>query len=72
MGNSLLDIMVYGRIAGVSAAKYVKGDSKDGKLTLEHVDKYNKEIEDSGKLGDELEKKMLEGIGEFEKTFSPE
>jgi succinate dehydrogenase/fumarate reductase flavoprotein subunit len=48
MGNSLLDIMVYGRIAGVSAAKYAKGDSKDGKLTLDHVDKYNKEIEDSG------------------------
>ena len=31
-----------------------------------------KEIEESGKLGEELEKKLLEGIGEFEKTFSAE
>jgi len=31
-----------------------------------------KEIKEQGKLGDELEKKLLEGIGEFEKTFSAE
>jgi len=48
MGNSLLDIMVYGRIAGESAAKYVKADAKDGKLTLDHVVKYNKEMDESG------------------------
>ena len=48
MGNSLLDIMVYGRIAGESAAEYIKSGAKDGKLTLDHVDKYNKEIDDAG------------------------
>ncbi|MBN1211144.1 MAG: FAD-binding protein [candidate division Zixibacteria bacterium] len=48
MGNSLLDIMVYGRIAGKSAAEYVKAKAQDGKLSLEHVVKYNKEIDDAG------------------------
>ncbi|MCP4581470.1 MAG: FAD-binding protein, partial [candidate division Zixibacteria bacterium] len=48
MGNSLLDIMVYGRIAGESAAKYVKESAQDGKLTLDHVAKYNKEMDNSG------------------------
>ena len=37
MGNSLLDIIVYGRISGRSAAEYAKSQRKDGKLTLEHV-----------------------------------
>ncbi len=44
MGNSLLDIMVYGRIAGSTAARYVKNDFKDGKLNLDHVVKYNEEV----------------------------
>jgi succinate dehydrogenase/fumarate reductase flavoprotein subunit len=48
MGNSLLDIMVYGRIAGASAAKYARENAKDGKLTLDHVAKYNKEVDESG------------------------
>ncbi|MFH2049784.1 MAG: FAD-binding protein [bacterium] len=48
MGNSLLDIMVYGRIAGENAGKYIKSDYKDGRLTLEHVVKYNKEVETEG------------------------
>ncbi len=48
MGNSLLDIMVYGRIAGTSAAKFALNGCEDGDLTLEHVDKYHKELEDAG------------------------
>jgi succinate dehydrogenase/fumarate reductase flavoprotein subunit len=48
MGNSLLDIMVYGRIAGENAGKYIKSDYKDGRLSLEHVVKYNKEVETEG------------------------
>lgn len=48
MGNSLLDIMVYGRIAGESAAAYVKSDAKDGKLNLDHVVKYNEEVDKTG------------------------
>ena len=45
MGNSLLDVMVYGRIAGVSAAEYAKKKYKDGKLNLDHVRKYNKALD---------------------------
>jgi succinate dehydrogenase/fumarate reductase flavoprotein subunit len=48
MGNSLLDIMVFGRIAGAAAAAYIKDNHKDGKLTLEHATKYNKEIDEAG------------------------
>jgi len=45
MGNSLLDVMVYGRIAGITAADYAKKKYKAGKLTLDHVRKYNKALE---------------------------
>ena len=48
MGNSLLDVMVFGRIAGITAAKYVKNNFKEGKLTLDHVRKYHKELKDKG------------------------
>jgi len=48
MGNSLLDIMVFGRIAGKSATEYMKETSKDGKLTIEHAATYNKEVDDAG------------------------
>ena len=41
MGNSLLDFNVFGRRAGIYAAKYVK-KAKIGKLTLSHLDKYSK------------------------------
>ncbi|MCK4347868.1 MAG: FAD-binding protein [Thermoplasmatales archaeon] len=44
MGNSLLDYNVFGRRAGIFAAKYVK-KAKIGKLTLKHIDKYNKMLE---------------------------
>ncbi|MCJ7641460.1 MAG: FAD-binding protein [Desulfobacterales bacterium] len=48
MGNSLLDVCVFGRIAGVSAAHYVKGKFKDGKLTLDHVRRYHQGLEEAG------------------------
>jgi succinate dehydrogenase/fumarate reductase flavoprotein subunit len=48
MGNSLLDILVFGRIAGKNAAIYAKEKAKDGKLTLEHVRKYHKELDEAG------------------------
>jgi len=44
MGNSLLDYNVFGRRAGIYAADYVK-KAKIGKLTLNHIDSYNKELE---------------------------
>ncbi|MBI4700626.1 MAG: FAD-binding protein [Deltaproteobacteria bacterium] len=48
MGNSLLDIIVFGRIAGRSAAAYAKSGAKDGKPTLEHVVRYHRELAQAG------------------------
>jgi succinate dehydrogenase / fumarate reductase flavoprotein subunit len=47
IGNSTLDIFVFGRRAGVSAGQYAK-QAKPGKLTLEHVGKWEKELKDAG------------------------
>ena len=46
MGNSLLDIIVFGRSAGKNAAAKAK-DTTVGKLTLSHVEKFEKEISDA-------------------------
>jgi len=47
MGNSLLDILVYGRRAGKTAAEEAK--SRDfGRLTLKHIEEYHKELEEAG------------------------
>jgi succinate dehydrogenase/fumarate reductase flavoprotein subunit len=47
MGNSLLDITVFGRRAGVSAAKYARG-AKVGGLTLAHVERHERELAEAG------------------------
>jgi len=47
MGNSLLDFNVFGRRAGIYAAKYVK-KAKVGKLTLNHLDNYNNMLDKVG------------------------
>ncbi|MBW2457069.1 MAG: FAD-binding protein [Deltaproteobacteria bacterium] len=59
MGNSLLDIVVFGRIAGKSAADYVANGVKDGKLSLEHVRKYNKEVAEAGFEEDRVSPMLL-------------
>jgi len=43
MGNSVLDYNVFGRISGEFAAKYSKS-VKLGKLTLDHIIKYDEEL----------------------------
>ena len=48
MGNSLLDVMVFGRIAGRSAAAYALNDYKTGSLHLDHVRRYNSELKAAG------------------------
>jgi succinate dehydrogenase/fumarate reductase flavoprotein subunit len=45
MGNSLLDVVVFGRIAGCSASEYAKSKAKDAPLTLDHVKKYNQTLD---------------------------
>ena len=48
MGNSLLDVVVFGRIAGCSAAQYAKTGFKDGPLSLDHVRKYHQALAQAG------------------------
>jgi len=59
MGNSLLDVCVFGKIAGGSASLYAKENAKEGKLTLEHVRKYHKELEDAGIITDRVAPMLL-------------
>ena len=59
MGNSLLDVTVFGRIAGKNAAIYAKEKAKEGKLTLEHVKKYHKELEEAGIVTDRVAPMLL-------------
>jgi succinate dehydrogenase/fumarate reductase flavoprotein subunit len=47
MGNSLLDILVFGRRAGIDAAKKAK-TSAGGKATLNHVIRFHKELAKAG------------------------
>ena len=47
MGNSLLEITVFGRRAGRSAASYVRGVEL-GKPSLAHVEGWNRELEEAG------------------------
>ena len=50
IGNSTLDLFVFGRRAGRSAAKWAK-EVKPGKLTLDHVRKWQREISEAGLEG---------------------
>jgi succinate dehydrogenase/fumarate reductase flavoprotein subunit len=59
MGNSLLDICVFGRISGRTAAEYVKGQAQDGALTLDHVRAYHQELEEAGVETDRIAPQIL-------------
>ncbi len=48
MGNSLQDIITFGRRAGTNAAQYVKGGVSFKPLTLDHVVRFEKELEEAG------------------------
>jgi succinate dehydrogenase/fumarate reductase flavoprotein subunit len=47
IGNSTLDIFVFGRRAGKSAAQWSK-QARLGKLSLEHVNRWEKELKNAG------------------------
>ena len=59
MGNSLLDIIVFGRNAGINAAKVAKETTVSDKLNLDHVDDFKKEMEDAGIKTDAVSPKLL-------------
>ena len=58
MGNSLLDIIVFGRNAGRNASAKSK-DVTTGRLTLSHVDAFAKEMADAGIETDVVSPKLL-------------
>ena len=58
MGNSLLDIIVFGRNAGVNAAKVAK-ETEVGELTLDHIAKYDAEMAEAGIVTDKVSPILL-------------
>ena len=58
MGNSLLDVIVFGRDAGINAAAKAKETSIPEKLTLDHIEKFNGELENAG-IANETASPML-------------
>ncbi len=47
-GNSLLDVLVFGRIAGKNAALYARERAKEERLTLDHVRRFHQELKGAG------------------------
>ncbi len=58
MGNSLLDIIVFGRNAGINAAKAAK-TAELKKLTLSHISKFEEELKAAGIETDKVSPKLL-------------
>ena len=48
MGNSLQDVITFGRRSGISAAEYVKSGVKLKGLSIEHVERFNRELKEAG------------------------
>lgn len=58
MGNSLLDIIVFGRSAGKNAGTHSK-DVTIGKLTLDHIARFDSEREAAGVVTDRVSPMLL-------------
>ena len=58
MGNSLLDIIVFGRDAGKTAAERCK-EVELGNMNLDHVEKFAKELEEAGVHTDKVSPLLL-------------
>lgn len=59
MGNSLLDIIVFGRNAGQQSGAFVKNAKAAGKLSLDHVANYAEEMRDADVYSDIVSPKLL-------------
>ena len=59
MGNSLLDVVVFGREAGIEAGKIFKDIKMPSKLSLQHVKDFEKERAAAGIKGDAVSPKLL-------------
>ncbi|HBD68024.1 MAG TPA: succinate dehydrogenase/fumarate reductase flavoprotein subunit, partial [Treponema sp.] len=75
MGNSLLDVVVFGREAGIEAGKMFKDIqlTDTAKLSLQHVKDFEKERASAGITSDVVSPKLLprytHGNPEFEKKI---
>ena len=58
MGNSLLDIIVFGRNAGKAAAARAK-DVELGTMTLEHIEQYAEELKNAGLESEDVSPLLL-------------
>ena len=68
MGNSLLDIIVFGRSAGRNAAEKSRG-VQPGKLTLAHVDRFHQLLDEAGAGSGEVSPKLLPTYNSLKKDF---
>ena len=59
MGNSLLDIIVFGRNAGINAAAVAKNTTVSDKLNLDHVESFKREMADAGIETEAVSPKLL-------------
>ncbi len=59
MGNSLLDVVVFGREAGIEAGKIFKDIKMPAKLSLQHVKDFENERAKAGISGDAVSPKLL-------------
>jgi len=59
MGNSLLDVLVFGRRAGLKATEFAKASKGGGKVSLKHVEDFNRESEAAGVVSTELSPILL-------------
>ncbi len=59
LGNSLLDVLVFGRIAGENAAEYAGEKARDGRLSLQHVKDYQRELKEAGIVTDRVAPMLL-------------
>ncbi|MBW1878378.1 MAG: FAD-binding protein [Deltaproteobacteria bacterium] len=59
MGNSLLDIIVFGRRAGTTAGAYANDHTSDAAPTLDHVRRFHKELDDAGADGGRVAPMLL-------------
>ena len=75
MGNSLLDVVVFGREAGIEAGKIFKNIklAESSKMSLDHVTEFEKERDAAGIKGEETSPMVLpvyhHGNPEFEKEI---
>jgi len=59
MGNSLLDVVVFGRRAGKAAAERAATIKKSGKLSLAHLTEFHEELEGVGVAHDRIAPMLL-------------